>query len=71
MSATVDVQTNRVFNVIAVPIQAVTTRDTAKKESTKAELTPEQIVSIENYEKELAFYAYAGATLRLGRIGLF
>ncbi|MEO5570878.1 MAG: efflux RND transporter periplasmic adaptor subunit [Bacteroidia bacterium] len=35
MSATVDIQTKRVVNVIAVPIQAVTTRDTAEKASAK------------------------------------
>lgn len=35
MSASVDIQTKRVANVIAVPIQSVTTRDTAKKESSK------------------------------------
>ncbi|MFI5218601.1 MAG: efflux RND transporter periplasmic adaptor subunit [Bacteroidia bacterium] len=35
MSASVDIQTKRVANVIAVPIQAVTTRDTSKKESSK------------------------------------
>jgi len=36
MSATVEIQTKRVVNVISVPIQAVTTRDTTKKESSKA-----------------------------------
>lgn len=35
MSATVEIQTKRVVNVISAPIQAVTTRDTAKKESGK------------------------------------
>lgn len=39
MSATVDIQTKRVVNVISVPIQAVTTRDTAaeKKSDKKTE----------------------------------
>lgn len=35
MSATVDIQTKKVFKVIAVPIQAVTTRDTTVRASTK------------------------------------
>ena len=35
MSATVDVQTKRVSNVISVPIKAVTTRDTTKRSSSK------------------------------------
>lgn len=35
MSATVDIQTKKVFNVIAVPIQAVTTRDTMVQASSK------------------------------------
>jgi HlyD family secretion protein len=40
MSATVDIQTKRVINVIGVPIQAVTTRDTAVKASSKAMKRP-------------------------------
>lgn len=40
MSATVDIQTKRVSNVIAIPIQAVTTRDTSKKESSKVMKRP-------------------------------
>lgn len=36
MSATVDIQTKRVANVVSVPIQAVTTRDTTIKESSKS-----------------------------------
>jgi HlyD family secretion protein len=40
MSATVEIQTKRVSNVIAVPIQAVTTRDTAVKESSKVMKRP-------------------------------
>ena len=35
MSATVDIQTRKVYNVTAVPIQAVTTRDTVVKASSK------------------------------------
>src|SRR6185436_631150 len=35
MSATVEIQTKRASNVIAIPIQSVTTRDTVKKESNK------------------------------------
>jgi HlyD family secretion protein len=35
MSATVEIQTKRVYDVIAIPIQAVTTRDTSKKASSK------------------------------------
>lgn len=35
MSATVEIQTKRVYDVIAVPIQAVTTRDTSIKSSSK------------------------------------
>lgn len=35
MSATVDIQTKKVFNVVAVPIQAVTTRDTTVRASSK------------------------------------
>ena len=35
MSATVDIQTRKVYNVISVPIQAVTTRDTLLKASSK------------------------------------
>jgi len=35
MSATVDIQTRKVYNVTAVPIQAVTTRDTIIKSSSK------------------------------------
>lgn len=35
MSATVDIQTKKVFNVVAVPIQAVTTRDTTVQASSK------------------------------------
>jgi len=35
MSATVDIQTNKVYDVISVPIQAVTTRDTVVKASSK------------------------------------
>jgi len=35
MSATVEIQTKRVYDVIAVPIQAVTTRDTSVKSSSK------------------------------------
>jgi HlyD family secretion protein len=36
MSATVEVQTNRVSNVLALPIQAVTTRDTTHKAEKKS-----------------------------------
>ncbi|MBL0342167.1 MAG: efflux RND transporter periplasmic adaptor subunit [Bacteroidetes bacterium] len=36
MSATVDIQTNKVYNVIAVPVQSVTTRDTVSRASSKA-----------------------------------
>lgn len=35
MSATVDIQTERVKNVLSVPVQSVTTRDDAGKDSTK------------------------------------
>jgi HlyD family secretion protein len=35
MSATVDIQTRKVYNVLAVPIQAVTTRDTSIRASSK------------------------------------
>jgi HlyD family secretion protein len=40
MSATVEIQTKRALNVIAVPIQAVTTRDTALKKSSKVMKRP-------------------------------
>ncbi|HKR05888.1 MAG TPA: efflux RND transporter periplasmic adaptor subunit [Bacteroidia bacterium] len=40
MSATVEIQTKRVSNVVAVPIQAVTTRDTALKKSSKVMKRP-------------------------------
>jgi HlyD family secretion protein len=44
MSATVDIQTNKVMNVLSVPIQAVTIlRDTTKKDSTIAQ-DPEKII---------------------------
>jgi len=35
MSATVEIQTERVKNVLSVPVQSVTTRDDAEKDSTK------------------------------------
>ena len=35
MSATVEIQTNKAFNVLSVPIQAVTTRDTAVRKSSR------------------------------------
>ncbi|MEO8150476.1 MAG: efflux RND transporter periplasmic adaptor subunit [Bacteroidia bacterium] len=40
MSATVDIETKKVTNVIAIPIQAVTTRDTSVKETAKNDLKP-------------------------------
>lgn len=45
MSATVEIQTKRVYDVTAVPIQAVTTRDTVKKTSSKEINKPEQAES--------------------------
>jgi HlyD family secretion protein len=45
MSATVEIQTKRVYDVTAVPIQAVTTRDTVKKSSSKEINKPEQAES--------------------------
>ncbi len=40
MSATVEIQTNRVDNVLALPIQAVTTRDTLQKGEKKGPSEP-------------------------------
>ncbi len=40
MSATVDIQTRKVYNVAAVPIQAVTTRDTTVRNSSKVVSRP-------------------------------
>lgn len=37
MSATVDIQTRRAFNILAAPIQAVTTRDSSKKTAKNTE----------------------------------
>jgi HlyD family secretion protein len=45
MSAAVEIQTKRVYDVTAVPIQAVTTRDTVKKSSSKEINKPEQAES--------------------------
>lgn len=42
MSATVDIQTRHVDNVLSVPISAVTTRDTSNKESSKRVKRPEE-----------------------------
>jgi len=47
MSASVDIRTKRVNDVIALPIQAVTTRDTAKKEIEK-----DPLISAEVQEKK-------------------
>jgi len=40
MSATVEIQTRKMSNVLAVPIQSVTTRDTTIKESSKRVMRP-------------------------------
>lgn len=56
MSATVDIQTNKVFNVISVPVQAVTTReDTTSfgvKEKKKKKQDEEVKVESENKKNE-------------------
>ncbi|MEP7169496.1 MAG: efflux RND transporter periplasmic adaptor subunit [Bacteroidota bacterium] len=54
MSATVEIQTKRASNVIAVPIQAVTTRDTALKESSKAVKRPKSDDEDESDNNETA-----------------
>jgi HlyD family secretion protein len=52
MSATVEIQTKSVMNVITVPIQAVTMRDTneTEKSKKKQEIEDENSVSAENTE---------------------
>jgi len=42
MSATVEIQTRKVYNVTSVPIQAVTTRDTTTRISSKAVSRPDE-----------------------------
>lgn len=50
MSATVDIQTKTVVNVLAIPIQAVTTReDSAKKDSTKTKTKKETETGNDDY----------------------
>lgn len=51
MSATVEIQTRKVYNVTAVPIQAVTTRDTTVRSSSKAISRPDQEEEVEQVEK--------------------
>jgi HlyD family secretion protein len=50
MSATVEIQTKKMSNVLAVPIQAVTTRDTTLKESSKRKLRPGETKKAETAE---------------------
>ncbi len=50
MSASVDIRTKRVVNILALPIQAVTTRDTAKKEMDEKD--PASSTSTEAKKKE-------------------
>lgn len=54
MSATVEIQTKRVSNVLSVPIQAVTTRDTAKKESNKVMHRPDEEESSTEKTKKMS-----------------
>jgi HlyD family secretion protein len=54
MSATVEIQTKRASNVTAVPIQAVTTRDTAVKESSKVVKRPSDDDENDSDEKSSA-----------------
>ena len=52
MSATVDIETKKVENVIAVPIQAVTTRDTSAAAKSKKENKPEEEESKSDNKQE-------------------
>lgn len=52
MSATVDIQTNKVFNVLALPIQGVTTRDTAKTDKISKEKNSKQDSEVELSDAE-------------------
>ncbi|MFM9051036.1 MAG: efflux RND transporter periplasmic adaptor subunit [Bacteroidota bacterium] len=73
MSATVDIRTSRVENVLSVPIQSVTTRDTAKTERKEGEtVTVSTSTSMEaSKEIECVFIVVDGKTeLRPVTIGL-
>ncbi|MFM7078302.1 MAG: efflux RND transporter periplasmic adaptor subunit [Bacteroidota bacterium] len=76
MSATVEIQTKRVYDVTAVPIQAVTTRDTTKKSSSKEVKKPEQsesksVASTETVQECVFVYSEDGTVkLRTVKTGI-
>jgi HlyD family secretion protein len=74
MSATVDIQTKKVTNVIALPIQAVTTRDTTKRANKKVVVTKaneEKVATKETPLKECVFIVENGkATMRVVKTGI-
>lgn len=74
MSATVDIQTKKVTNVIALPIQAVTTRDTTKRANKKAlisKASEEKTATSETPLKECVFIVENGkATMRVVKTGI-
>jgi HlyD family secretion protein len=74
MSATVDIQTKKVTNVIALPIQAVTTRDTTKRTNKKvivSKVADEKVASSETPLKECVFIVENGkATMRVVKTGI-
>lgn len=74
MSATVDIQTKKVTNVIALPIQAVTTRDTTKRLSKKAsvsETSNEKTTTKETPLKECVFVVDNGkVAMRIVKTGI-
>lgn len=66
MSATVEIQTKKMINVLAVPIQSVTTRDTTIKESTKQKQRPgaekkEEVVTVDEVNSECIFAVKDGS----------
>jgi HlyD family secretion protein len=74
MSATVDIQTKKVTNVIALPIQAVTTRDTTKRASKKvviSKVSDEKSTTKEIPLKECVFVVDNGkVSLRVVKTGI-
>ncbi len=67
MSATVDINTNTEKNVISIPIQAVTTREKEKGDTTSVEKTGSSSVSA-NAEIDEIVFVYEADTARMVKV---